>query len=426
MALYKGNRDDRQGKSTERRSALHRSQPEQPPAQWSPPPQPQAEGAPSETVEGTPLPPIPPPRPEADFSHTQIAGDSGEGRVFGKARALPTRPEHLPAYEQTIVIGGDPKREDPPPPPESPMSDDSGQEMAAPPAAPAPPAIDREILEKAQEQAQQLLHQAQVQAQQVEQQAIAQAAEAAEVAKQQALQQGYQEGLQAGQQAGLEASAVEAQERLDLLKSEFVSLVKARRKVLAEFEPQLIQLCLDIAERIVATELKQNRESIVSIVREGIATLKEREEITIRLNPQEVQVLKPFHEELESMVEGLKRFNVQGDGSIEPGSCVIETNLGNVDARVATRLEAVRLGLEEISKIRSFEKKEQLELKPVEVPGDPEFAARQRQGQQQTGDEAGHAGAGQPEAEHAGAGSEGASVTESPQDPPSEGVEPDA
>lgn len=287
------------------------------------------------------------------------------------------------------------------------------------PQAPPPPQIDKEILEKAQQEAQQLLHQAQLQAQQITQQAMAQAAEAAEAARQEALQQGYQEGLQAGQQAGLEHSAAEAQNRLDLLKTEFVQLVKARRKVLAEMEPELIRLSIGIAERILAQELTMNKEAVVAIVREGIATLKEREEITVRVHPSEVELLTPYQTELEAMVEGLKRFFIQGDGSIEPGSCAIETNLGNVDARMSTRLEAVRMGLEEISKIRAFERKDKLELQPVEVPGEPGFEERMSAEAEQH--EASSAGA-IPEEAHQGASQEEEPAEQDPVQSPGEDV----
>ena len=63
---------------------------------------------------------------------------------------------------------------------------------------------------------------------------------------------------------------------------------------------------------------------------------------------------------------------------MDRGSVVIETNLGNIDARLNTQLDAIRAGIEETAKMRAEELAAQAESEPVEVPVDPEFEARQQ------------------------------------------------
>lgn len=239
--------------------------------------------------------------------------------------------------------------------------------------APPAPAIDQEILAKAQAEAQQIMQQAQMQAQQMQAEATAQLQAAYDEAGQKGFEQGMQQGLQQGMAAGQEQGMQETVQRTEQLKMEFVELVMARRKVLASLEPEIIHLAVDIAEKIVGMELATGREIISGIVRQALSTLKERETIAIRVNPSEVEAITSNQKSYEAMIEGLKRFEVLADGAIEPGSCAIETNLGNVDARISTQLEAVRAGLDEMAKIRAFEMKDKLETEPVEVPGDPEF-----------------------------------------------------
>lgn len=309
------------------------------------------------------------PLPEAEAS----------GRVLGRTRVAASVPRHLAPYQETVMIGGDPRREAAPQHTEPQYQGHTGHDMeqtfSAPAAAPAP-AIDQEILAKAQMEAQQLLQQAQMQAQQMLQDAQAQIQAHADQVAQQAGQQGYQEGMQQGFAAGQEQGMAETVQRVEQLKMEFVELVMARRKVLAVMEPEIVHLAVDIAEKIVGMELSVGRDIIAGIVRQGLATLKARDEIVVRVNPSEVDALKAHQSEYEAMIDGLKRFEILSDGAIEPGSCAIETNLGNVDARISTQLEAVRAGLDEMCKIRSFEMKDKLASEPVEVPGDPEFHAR--------------------------------------------------
>lgn len=303
----------------------------------------------------------------------------GAGRVLGRARPAAQVPGHLEPYRETIVIGGDPKKVAPPPPP-PPSSHEGvgGGGEAPPPQPPQPtgPPIDQQIIAQAQMEAQQLLQQAQMQAQQMMADAQANLQQELEAVRQQAGQEGYQEGMRQGVEAGQQQGMLETVQRVEQLKMEFVELVLARRKVLASMEPEIVHLAVEIAEKIVGMELATGREIITGIVKQALATLKERDEIVIRVNPSEVDAVKANQPAYEAMIEGLKRFEVLSDGAIEVGSCSIETNLGNVDARIATQLEAVRSGLDEMAKIRAFEMKDKLATEPVEVPDDPEFHAK--------------------------------------------------
>ena len=334
---------------------------------------------------------------ESEFSDlpSPVSPDSGSGRVLGGGRQAPRKSHNLPAYKETVVIGKKPEPPPPPPQPEpqgSPPGQDMGQTMAEQPQAPPPPPppqIDKEIIEKAQAEAEQMLQQAQMQAQQMVQEAMAQASQAAEEARQQAGQQGYQEGLQQGLQEGRQAGQVELQEMLHAVKVQFVQLAQLRRQVMVDMEPEIVRLAWEVAKRVVGEEIKTNREMILGIVRQSLLTLQERDEILIRVNSQDYETVKAHQSEFEAMIEGLKKFTVQSDGAVEVGSCVIETNLGNVDARIETQFEAIRIGLEEMAKIRQYEQDDQLKSTPIEVPGDPEFAAR-LEAQQEQPESAGH------------------------------------
>jgi flagellar assembly protein FliH len=383
-----------------RRTALHRTSPEAGgPA--APPDLPQAEeDAHSQDDQGEqqhqPRQPEAPAEPESDQDGPELGaeipmpsaepleppGAEAAGRVLGRTRTAAQVPSHLQPYRDTIVIGGDPRRAAPSPPqleaPGAGMGPAPGmdQAMAAAPPAPPAPAIDKEIIARAEMQAQQMLEQAQQHCQQMVNDAQAQLQAQFQQAGEQGQQQGYQQGFEQGVAAGQEQGMQETLARVEQLKVEFIELVMARRKVLAAMEPEIVHLAVNIAEKIVGMELSAGREIITGIVRQALATLKERDEIVIRVNPSEVEAIQANQTEYEAMIEGLKRFEVIPDGAIEAGSCSIETSLGNVDARINTQLEAVRAGLDEMCKIRAFEMKEKLESEPVEVPGDPEFHAR--------------------------------------------------
>ena len=341
--------------------------------------------------------PSPPPKP------------APTGRVLGGG-PKDEKPSNLKQYENTVIIGADGPRVVPtgggpetPPPTTYGAPDDDDEDydddddhdgepdldrtqVSKPPQPPPSQKISQEIIDQAKAEAeqimshaQQMVEQAQMQAAQIVNDAMAQAQQAAEEARQQAGQQGYQEGMEAGLAEGRQAGETQLQEMIEALKFQFVDLVRLRRKVMLDMEPEIVRLSWEIAKRVVGDELKSNREVIVGIVRSALATLGERDEINIRVNPQEFETVKGHQKALEAMIEGLKKFVIQADGAIEPGSCSIETNLGNVDARIETQFEAIRLGLEEMTNIRQFEREDQVGAMPVEVPGDPDFEQRMKE-----------------------------------------------
>ena len=353
-----------------------------------------------------PEPQPPQPEPEFDSIPSPPPKPGAKGRVFGGASK--GEPSNLKQYENTVIIGADgprvvPTGGGPEAPPTqtygAPDDDDDedyddeddedlGQTQVAKQPQQPPPSqkVSQEIIEQAQAQAQeimaqaqQMVEQAQMQAAQIVNDAMAQAQQAAEEARQQAGQQGYQEGMEAGLAEGRQAGETQLQQMIEALKFQFVDLVRLRRKVMLDMEPEIVKLSWEIAKRVVGDELKSNREVIVGIVRSALATLGERDEINIRVNPQEFDTVKGHQKALEAMIEGLKKFVIQADGAIEPGSCSIETNLGNVDARIETQFEAIRLGLEEMTNIRQFERQDQGGALPVEVPGDPDFEQRMKE-----------------------------------------------
>ncbi|MGE0489008.1 MAG: FliH/SctL family protein [Vulcanimicrobiota bacterium] len=316
----------------------------------------------------------PEPEPEPPFEQTLVSPPRVEstGRVIGGKPRVETKPSTLNPLTQTLIVGGDRPPAPPQPDPIELEFDDEDLEEPEEEVQKGPP-IDEQILEQARMKAQQMLQEAQAQAQHYMQQTATQAQQAAQQAEEQARERGYQEGLQAGHQQGYNASVGEFVERIAQAKDMYVQAVRARRAIVATVEPELARLAVKIAERVLGEAIKVDPEVILAIVRQALGAIKDREEVSIRVNPQDVQIVRDHRASFERMVEGLKSFEVVADPTIDPGGCTIETNLGNIDARLHTQLDAIRHGMEEMAKLREEELANQAATEPVEVPGDPDF-----------------------------------------------------
>ncbi|MCE7870101.1 hypothetical protein DYH09_06950 [bacterium CPR1] len=270
----------------------------------------------------------------------------GHGVAQAPGPAGPADPR-LPPIKASVRVGGD---EPPPPPePEAEPEPPAWQTMVAAPTAPVepppppPPPIDEQILEEARRKAQQIITDAQEQAARFKEEAQALVKEAEKTAREQGFEQGKGEGLEAGKQqlAGV----------VEEFKVLFRQFVSERERVLKAAEPELARLSVKIAERVLGLEIKCNPEVIVGVVRDALSGIKDREEITIRCHPDDFEQARKHQPEFEKMVEGLKKFEVQADASLDPGSCVLETNLGNVDARLATKMAAIAAAFEETAEL---------------------------------------------------------------------------
>ncbi|MBI2343186.1 MAG: hypothetical protein HYV02_02435 [Deltaproteobacteria bacterium] len=138
------------------------------------------------------------------------------------------------------------------------------------------------------------------------------------------------EGRRSGREEGL-ASATEMAARLGRLKEEFI----------AHAEPEVIALVLQCAEKIVGRLVEREKEAVIAIVRQALeAAIGDR--IVIRVSPADFPTVASAEGELRSLLDRTKRLHVKEDESITAGGCVVETEVGTIDAQLETQLKAIR------------------------------------------------------------------------------------
>ncbi|MGC8832582.1 MAG: FliH/SctL family protein [Armatimonadota bacterium] len=168
---------------------------------------------------------------------------------------------------------------------------------------------------------------------------LAAASSEAESIRDSAYRQGYAEGR------------AEADRELALKKAELEDLVAAvneeRDRFLQEAEPQLVQLALAIASKVVEKEVETAQDVAVSIARACIRRLRERQWLRIHVNPESLESIKSAKEELALYAGTGVRIDLVEDPEVDPGGCIIESSSGIVDARIQTRMDLLKSAVEE-------------------------------------------------------------------------------
>ncbi len=181
----------------------------------------------------------------------------------------------------------------------------------------------QKIAQAAEERATLIVQQAQDEAKHITQQA-------AEQGEERGKREGYQQGYQNGQKA-LDFAV----ERLQVITGR---LLDQRQSVLNDLEAQIIELALLIAKKVVKSISAKDREVVIENVRQALHLLSAERQIGIRINPDDLRLSE---EELKRVTEALEKEKTivfYADATIEKGGCLIETDLGNIDARISSQL----------------------------------------------------------------------------------------
>ena len=213
-------------------------------------------------------------------------------------------------------------------------------DLDAPFAAPQP-LIDadgmreqaRALLDEAAANAEALLAEAHDRARAMVEDAAVRAADLEENARRSGLAQGLEEGREA---ADREMNDMHATMRglLEMARVE-------RHKLIESAEPELVRLAIGIAERILHQQIALDRGVVVEMAKNAIARLIDRDTVTVRVNPADLEGMRQHRDELVGLAD-IRNLRVVEDQRVDRGGVVVETDGGTIDARIGTQLDEAR------------------------------------------------------------------------------------
>ena len=114
-----------------------------------------------------------------------------------------------------------------------------------------------------------------------------------------------------------------------------------RESVIAGAEPELVRLAMAIAERIVHTEVSNNRHVIVENVRAALTRLVSREVVTLRVNPTDLDTIRQYRDNIVEASD-VEHLRIVEDQRVDRGGVMVETDAGTIDAKIATQLREAK------------------------------------------------------------------------------------
>jgi flagellar assembly protein FliH len=111
----------------------------------------------------------------------------------------------------------------------------------------------------------------------------------------------YESGFETGEKAGLDMGMQKAAILIEKLETILAELVTLREKLIKESEPQLVELAVSIAKKIILKELTLNPEEIVKITKEALMKIERVGQITIKITPSLYDLFNKLKPELLSI-----------------------------------------------------------------------------------------------------------------------------
>jgi flagellar assembly protein FliH len=151
----------------------------------------------------------------------------------------------------------------------------------------------------------------------------------------------FQKGFLEGKRVGFESGSKRADAVIQTLQQTLEQLQCMRSEIHREIEKEVTHLALSIAKKIVCHEIKTTRETVACVAREALARVDNPGSIKIKLNPEDLRFIQETQSELNRCLDNFDDVHLEAEDSIQSGGCLIETDRGDIDARIEKQFEAI-------------------------------------------------------------------------------------
>ncbi|MDR3138407.1 MAG: flagellar assembly protein FliH [Treponema sp.] len=162
-----------------------------------------------------------------------------------------------------------------------------------------------------------------------------------------------EQGRLAGREAGYQEGKAEVDRLVERTRLVLERAQDKRGDILAETEQQIIDLVLLIARKVIKVISENQRNVVISNVVQALRKVKGRGNIIIRVNMADIKLTTEHTKNFIQMVEGTNSIQVVEDSSVDSGGCIIETDFGEIDARISSQLAELETKILEISPIKA-------------------------------------------------------------------------
>jgi flagellar assembly protein FliH len=150
-------------------------------------------------------------------------------------------------------------------------------------------------------------------------------------------EEGYKEGYETGYSEGRK----EAQSVIDEAVGLREFLDERKENIFMEAEEQIMQLVLQISEKVIGDEIKQNKEAILSLVNMALQKCAFKKKLILKVSTQDYDFIIENKEQICMMAEGISDIDIVSDLSLAQGGCIVETPSGEINSSIDVQIKEI-------------------------------------------------------------------------------------
>lgn len=155
--------------------------------------------------------------------------------------------------------------------------------------------------------------------------------------KEEAYKNGYSDGFQMGTAKGQEEAA--------RISGEFNQLItdvrNQRGEIFRQAELEIVELALAIARKIISVHAELMPDIVIDSARKAVKLLLDRTSLVVKVAPEQEMFVRENLDRLYEMDDRIQKIDIETDRRVGPGGCMLDTESGNVDARIETELQNI-------------------------------------------------------------------------------------
>lgn len=196
---------------------------------------------------------------------------------------------------------------------------------------------EKEIIQEGENKAKEIIDQANQQAQQIIEDAKNQALSEVDAINQKA----QDEGFEAGRQEGLENITQELQDKIIAVNNFAQCNFEIKGNIIKSAYLDIIKLVVEIAHKICSKSLELDENILKEITKSAIHALKDKENITIIVNPTMAEKIYAISDNLKEEITQLSSIKIIEDESVSPDGTIVESPLSRVDSRIKSQINEI-------------------------------------------------------------------------------------
>lgn len=170
------------------------------------------------------------------------------------------------------------------------------------------------------------------------------------LAKEDGYKQGYEEGLA----KGIVDSQADVDKLLEKLKKILAETVNRRNEIIDTAEGQLVDVAISIAKRIIKKFTEDDKAIVIRNIQEALKRIKARTKIIIHVNVDDLEVSSRHKDEFYKMCSKIEGVEILEDPNVDIGGCIVETDFGDIDARISTQLNEIETAVKDVQSIKGI------------------------------------------------------------------------